>query len=56
MERVESDRSDSAVTDEYSQPATIIIKQLSAWQQIRVMDVYGHQIEPICNYRNCHHK
>ena len=38
----------------YSEPTEIDIEQPSAGQM--VMDVYGQQIEPICNYRNCHHK
>jgi DNA-binding helix-hairpin-helix protein with protein kinase domain len=39
-----------------SHPVTIILEQPSAEQQITAMDVYGQQIEPICNYRTCHHK
>jgi hypothetical protein len=51
----ESGRSDSAVREKYFPPATRLIEQPSAGQQM-AMDVYGHQIEAICNYRTCHHK
>jgi hypothetical protein len=53
LERVESDRPNSAILNKYSQPATIVIGQSSAGQQRMVMGVYGRQIEPICNYRTC---
>jgi hypothetical protein len=60
-EKVESESSataNSAFEKKHSQPATIIIEQSSSQgqQQQKVIDVYGRQIEPICNYRTCHHK
>ena len=30
-------------------------KQKHEWQR-KVIDVYGQQVEPICNYRTCNHK
>ena len=30
-------------------------QQKQEWQR-KVIDVYGQQVEPICNYRTCHHK
>ena len=50
LEKVESER----VLNKYPQLTKIAIEQSSAGQM--VMDVYGHQIEPICNYRTCNHK
>ena len=50
LEKVESER----VLNKYPQPTKIAIEQSTAGQM--VMDVYGHQIEPICNYRTCNHK
>ena len=55
MERAESERSNYAVLEKYSQPARMVIEQPPAGQQ-KAMDVYGQQIEPICNYRTCNHK
>jgi hypothetical protein len=40
-------------------PAAIVpIKQQvqQSEQQLKVIDVYGQEIEPICNYHTCHHK
>jgi hypothetical protein len=54
LEKGESERGDSAVIDKYPQPAMIAIEQSSVGQ--KAMDVYGQQIEPICNYRTCNHK
>ena len=51
----ESGRANSTVIDKYSQPATRLINQPLAGQQM-AMDVYGRQIEPICSYRTCNHK
>jgi hypothetical protein len=34
----------------------IAIEQPSSQQQVMAMDVYGQQIESICNYRTCNHK
>jgi hypothetical protein len=37
----------------------MIIEQSSSQrqqQQTKVIDVYGQQVEPICNYRTCNHK
>jgi hypothetical protein len=61
LEKVESESSATAHStflEKYSQPATIIIEQSSPQrqQQTKVVDVYGKQVEPICNYRTCHHK
>ena len=44
--------------EEHPQAHTIIIEQStsSSQQQTKIIDVYGKQIEPICNYRTCHHK
>jgi hypothetical protein len=58
LERVELVRAYPAVLEKYSQDAaTIVIEQPSAGQQqTMAMDVYGQQIEPICNYRTCNHK
>ena len=61
LEKVESERNNSPVQDKYPQPTVITIEQSlspspSAQQQIMAMDVYGQQIEPICNYRTCSHK
>jgi hypothetical protein len=39
----------------YSHPATIVIEQSTAGQQMAI-DVYGQQINLICNYRTCNHK
>jgi hypothetical protein len=44
----------TTILDKYSQPAIRVIEQPLTAQM--AMDVYGMQIEPICNYRNCHHK
>ena len=53
-ERDESQTANSAVLEKYSQPATILIEQLPSGKM--AIDVYGQQIEPICNYRTCIHK
>jgi hypothetical protein len=51
----------SAFLEKHSQAAIIIAEQSSSQQQqqqqqqTKVIDVYGQQIEPICNYRTCHH-
>jgi hypothetical protein len=62
LEKVESEplpTANSAFEEKYSQPR-IIMEQSSSQQlqqhQTKVIDVYGKQIEPICNYRTCHHK
>jgi len=31
-------------------------RKKSKQQQLQVIDVYGQEIEPICNYHTCHHK
>jgi hypothetical protein len=49
----------SAILGKYLQAAsTTIIKQKPSQrqQQEKVIDVYGQQIEPICNYSRCYHK
>jgi hypothetical protein len=64
LEKVESEplaRANSVFEEKYPQPATIMIEQSSPQrqqqqQQTKVVDVYGKQIEPICNYRTCHDK
>ena len=57
LDRDESDNANSTDLEKYSQPIRIIMEQPSArQQQIMAMDVYGQQIEPICNYHTCHHK
>jgi hypothetical protein len=53
-ERTESERSNFTVLDKYSQPTTIAVEQSPSGKT--VIDVYGQQIEPICNYRTCNHK
>jgi hypothetical protein len=56
LERVESERMANAVlVEKYSSPATIAIEEPSTWQQMAI-DVYGQQIEPICNYRTSSHQ
>jgi hypothetical protein len=52
----------SAFLEKHSQAAIIIAEQSSSQQQrqhqqqqTKVIDVCGQQIEPICNYRTCHH-
>ena len=58
MEETESDESKTAnyaVLGKYSRPATILIEQPPSGKQMAI-DVYGQQIEPICNYRTCNHK
>jgi hypothetical protein len=54
----ESNRANSALLDKYSQSAaTILIEQpLAGQHQSKAIDVYGQEIEPICNYRTCSHK
>jgi hypothetical protein len=56
LDRIESVTSNSIILEKYSKTATVIVEQPSAGQQIMAMDVYGQQIEPICDYRTCHHK
>jgi hypothetical protein len=63
LEKVESkssSTSNSVFQEKYPQPATIIIEQSASsqqqQQQTKAIDIYGKQIEPICNYRTCHHK
>jgi hypothetical protein len=49
----------SAYLGKYPQAATIIVEQPPSSlqkQQTKVIDVYGQQTEPFCNYRTCHHK
>jgi hypothetical protein len=42
------------VPEKYYQPTTIAVEHPS-WGKMAI-DVYGQQIEPICNYRTCSHK
>jgi len=42
-------------------PSMLVIEQSTSsqgqqQQQRKAIDVFGKQIEPICNYRTCHHK
>ena len=53
-ERTESERTNFTILEKYSQPATIAVEQSPLRKM--VIDVYGQQIEPICNYRTCSHK
>ena len=53
-ERDESQTANSAVLEKYSQPTTIAVEHPPSGKI--VIDVYGQQIEPICNYRTCNHK
>src|SRR5437867_7459745 len=56
--------SNSAFLEKYPQPAIIeqpdrqliTLQQQHQQQQTRIIDVYGQQTEPICNYHTCHHK
>ena len=51
----ELERAESApIVQNISQSTAIAIEQPSAGQM--VMDVYGQEIEPMCNYRTCNHK
>src|SRR5919202_1329309 len=54
LDKVELERANSQIVWKYPKPTEIIIEQPSAGQM--AMDVYGQQIEPICNYRKCNHK
>jgi hypothetical protein len=45
----------SAFLENYPQSSMIKVKQ-SHQTQTKVIDVYGQETEPICNYRTCHHK
>ena len=54
LDKVESQRANSQIVQKYPQPTEIMIEQSTAEQV--AMDVYGQQIEPICNYRKCNHK
>jgi hypothetical protein len=59
LEKVESEplpTANSAFEEKYSQPRIIIEQSSSSQQQGKIIDVYGQQIEPMCNYRTCHHK
>jgi hypothetical protein len=60
MEELEKVESEHLVTANFTSlkeihPATVVIEHSSAGQQ-KIIDVYGQQIEPICNYRTCNHK
>jgi hypothetical protein len=54
LEKAESERANSIILEKYPHLATIVIEQSSAGQ--KAIDVYGQQIEPICNYHTCNHK
>jgi hypothetical protein len=54
LEKVESgDLANTGTVEKYSPPVAITIEQSFAGQM--AIDVYGQQIEPICNYRTCNH-
>src|SRR5919199_4135170 len=55
-ERTKPKRSNFTVLEKYSQPATIAVEQSPPSGKQMAIDVYGQQIEPICNYRTCNHK
>ena len=50
--------------EKYPQPAIIeqshsrelITEQQEQQEQTKIIDVFGQQTEPICNYHTCHHK
>ena len=59
LERAESERDNSPIVQKYPQSTAITIEQSSpsaGEKQMMSIDVYGQQIEPICNYRTCNHK
>ena len=45
LEKIESEKDNSPIVQKYPEPIEIATEQPSAGQM--VMDVYGHQIEPI---------
>ena len=55
-ERIELERANSKIVQEYPRPTDITIEQSLAAAGQKAIDVYGQQIEPICNYRTCNHK
>jgi hypothetical protein len=55
MEGTEPERANIMVLQKYSQPTTIAVEQSPPSGKM-VINVYGQQIEPICNYRTCNHK
>jgi hypothetical protein len=54
LDKVELERANAQIVWKYPQPTAIRIEQSSAGHV--AMDVYGQQVEPICNYRKCSHK
>jgi hypothetical protein len=55
--------SNYAFIEKYPQPAIIeqsdrqhLISRQQQEKQTKIIDVYGQQTEPICNYHTCHHK
>jgi hypothetical protein len=54
MKRNESERVNFTVPEKYYQPTTIAVEHPPSGKM--AIDVYGQQIEPICNYRTCNHK
>jgi hypothetical protein len=54
MKRAESERANFTVPEKYSQYTTIAVEQSPSGKM--AIDVYGQQIEPICNYCKCSHK
>ena len=55
MDRTESQIANFTVLEKYSQPIAIAAEQQPLSSKMAI-DVYGQQIEPICNYRTCNHK
>jgi hypothetical protein len=41
---------------EQSHLQQIITEQQQQKRKTKVIDVYGQQTEPVCNYHTCHHK
>ena len=62
--RLESQvKSNPAFLEKYPKLAIIeqsyrqqVISRQQQQEQIKIIDVYGQEIEPICNYHRCHHK
>jgi hypothetical protein len=51
----ELEKANSAALEKYSPPATIAVVEQPSAEKMAI-DVYGQQIEPICNYRTCNHE
>src|ERR687886_2415180 len=53
-DRTESQIANFTVLEKHSEPITIAAEQQPLSSKMAI-DVYGQQIEPICNYRTCNH-